>query len=188
MKRLEKKATKDLLPEKLSDLLELSCADAEKILDEDEGVYEFISHKFHIPGCRYHAIESDKNILTMVCQICDAGALMVGTLGANNPRQTLNPSNYDDWGFCRLQAIDFLRSGNIIAAAGQIVRKGEASPKYLRRLRYVTKWSDKKLRQVIGGSRQSMIVFLSPYENNEDKRMHLKYMKELVVRLRKVNL
>lgn len=89
------------LPDKLSDLIELSVTDARKLDPE----------KYRPVAMHYHSPIS----INGRCKICNAGAVIAGTLGTSHALRAV-PSHFDDDTRRKLYALDHVRTGGFSAA------------------------------------------------------------------------
>ena len=101
-----------VLPSKMSDLLELAITDARKL---DLEKYIPASNCFHEPVRMSHEPDSE-----MKCQVCLAGAVMAGTLGADVGDE-LTPRDYEDDTYRKLSALDSIRLGNWDSAGRELL-------------------------------------------------------------------
>ena len=89
------------LPEKLSDCIKLALKDEEKAFNSP--LYKINMDVFH------RKLNGDD-----ICSVCFAGAVMAGTL--EQPTVELDPCNFDEHTQNRLNALDYIRRGEISTA------------------------------------------------------------------------
>lgn len=102
------------LPARLSALLRLAVADAQKC--ELDPKYELNMHVWYCPP-RKSAVE---NLGSRKCLVCMAGSVIAQTLPrpADYNEDYVVPSDFDGITERRLEAIDAIRSGSVSAALG----------------------------------------------------------------------
>lgn len=151
------------LPDKLSDLILVSIEDME--------------------ACRAKGIKIDMNTYTTTCSVCQAGAVMINSLGAELGQFTL-PSTYTEHTQNKLRALDEVRSGYIMNALRYL---DEDSDELHYRLRFdftdegETRW-DNHLRFC------SEIDIHSAAYANEEENDYINILLDLVGLLKSYNL
>lgn len=176
------------LPEKLSDLLEVSIADCEKILCTKMNEYRFRCD-------HWHSYDRASNR----CVICDSGAVMAMTLGVDPQKgiELIADFRADTYNRRRLSALDALRGGDVYLAVKRVIEN--CSPKYRKTLRKwllsrdypldgirdqdSEDWKFKEERDLWLAIDQS-----KGYVDNTGKRAHMKHMRSLLVWLKKEGL
>ena len=101
--------TKSKLPsDRLSNLIKVATADAKRLYLEQYDDYFPHFTKFHEPRTMLPIGDITEKVR---CRICDAGAVIAGTL-EGNPKTFLLPSDYYDQGETeKLRALDYVRTG-----------------------------------------------------------------------------
>lgn len=99
-------AIPDTLPDKPSELIRLAIADLEKI--EADSKYKVDMSEWHYPISG-----------TRQCCACFAGAVMAGQLDCNAGLD-YQPQDFVDSIYCKLKALDALRSGEVIIAMNML--------------------------------------------------------------------
>lgn len=102
-----------LLPEKLSDCLELALADFAKC--RESPMYQINMNNWHKP-----LLGKD------VCTVCLAGSVIAQSLGIP-PTTPTGPSDFSPHNAVRLEALDYLRTGQIHEAV-KLLLPGYARP------------------------------------------------------------
>lgn len=98
------------LPDKLSDLIDLAVRDARGLDRERYGV-DYSCWHVGDPESVEMAVRADRHR----CVVCDAGAVIAGTLGWN-PKRNAEPIGFDDHTKYKLLALDSVRTGNFYRA------------------------------------------------------------------------
>ena len=94
--------------DRLSNLIKVATADAKRLYLERYDEYFPYFTNFHEPGIMQQYNDTTENVR---CRICDAGAVIAGTLGGG-PKTFLLPSDYYAQGETeKLRALDYVRTG-----------------------------------------------------------------------------
>lgn len=99
------------LPTKLSACVRLALEDL-RAVEKAKKTYKIeMNRTYHSP-----------NITTKQCIVCFAGAVMAKTMNLN-PKQDLEPSDFNYHNRARLYALDHLREGNVESAFQEVGRE-----------------------------------------------------------------
>lgn len=104
--------TKDVLPDKLSDLILVALADLEKV--EADPRYEVAMWTWHQEDI------FNKNIT--VCQVCFAGSVMAKTFNCKLNKEA-SPSDFPVSAERKLRALNELRVGNLYIAFSELLQR-----------------------------------------------------------------
>lgn len=98
-------------PDKLSELVRLVLKDGRAL---DRSLYLPVSSVWHEP------VDDQTDARYPLCRVCDAGAVMAGTLGSP-PEISLRLIDYPDAWRSALAAVDHLRQGDYVLAASMLL-------------------------------------------------------------------